>query len=76
MQTLHRTRDQVVRDRPPLMTQIRSLLLERGYIVPQGRSKLGPRLGELLDGDEPVLGSRIHRLVSDMRFRWIALDER
>jgi transposase len=30
----------------------------------------------MLDGDEPLLGSRIHRLVSDMRLRWIALDER
>ena len=30
----------------------------------------------MLDGDAPVLGSRIHRLVSDMRLRWSALDER
>lgn len=30
----------------------------------------------MLDADEPVLGSRIHRLVSDMRLRWTALDER
>lgn len=29
-----------------------------------------------MDGDEPVLGPRIHRLDSDMRLRWIALDER
>ena len=49
------------------MNQIRSLLLERGHIVPQGRAKLAVRLGEMLDGDEPVLGHRIHRLVSDMR---------
>lgn len=76
MQTLHRIRDQLVGDRTSLMNQIRSLLLERGYIVPQGRAKLAVRLGEMLDGDEPVLGFRIHRLVSDMRLRWIALDER
>jgi transposase len=76
MQTLHRIRDQLVGDRTSLMNQIRSLLLERGYIVPQGRAKLAARLGEMLDGDEPVLGARIHRLVSDMRLRWIALDER
>ena len=76
MQTLHRIRDQLVGDRTSLMNQIRSLLLERGYIVPQGRAKLAVRLGEMLDGDEPVLGPRIHRLVSDMRLRWAALDER
>ena len=27
-------------------------------------------------GDEPVLGPCIDRLVSDMRLRWVALDER
>ena len=50
--------------------------MERGYIVPQGRAKLAVRLGEMLDGDEPMLGSHIHRLVGDMRLRWIALDDR
>jgi len=76
MQTLHRIRDQLVGERTSLMNQIRSLLLERGHIVPQGRAKLAVRLAELLDADEPVLGCRIHRLVSDMRQRWTALDER
>ena len=36
MQTLHRVRDQLVGERTSLMNQIRSLLLERGHIVPQG----------------------------------------
>jgi hypothetical protein len=76
MQTLHSIRDQLVGDRTSLMNQIRSLLLERGHLVPQGRAKLAVRLGEILDGDEPVLGFRIHRLVTDMRLRWKALDER
>lgn len=76
MQTLHRIRDQLVGDRTSSMKQIRSHLLKRGYIVPQGRAKLAVRLGEMLDGDKPVLGSRIPRLVSNMRLRWIALDER
>jgi transposase len=76
MQTLHRVRDQLVGERTSLMNQIRSLLLERGHIVPQGRAKLAVRLAELLDGDEPVLGARIHRLVDDMRARWHALNER
>src|SRR5690349_3807080 len=76
MQTLHRIRDQLVGERTSLMNQIRSLLLERGHIVPQGRAKLAARLGELLDGETPVLGTRIHRLVDDMRARWDALNER
>lgn len=76
MQTLHRVRDRLVGERTSLMNQIRSLLLERGHIVPQGRAKLAARLGELLDGEEPVLGPRIRRLVADMRVRWHALDQR
>ena len=34
MQTQHRVRDQLVGHRTSLMNQIRSLLLERGHIVP------------------------------------------
>ena len=55
IQTLHRVRDQLVGERTSLMNQIRSLLLERGYIVSQGRAKLASRLTELLDDQTPVL---------------------
>ena len=34
MQTLHRARDQAVRERTSLMNQLRAVLLERGVIVP------------------------------------------
>ena len=76
MQTLHRVRDQLVGERTSLMNQIRSLLLERGFVVPQGRARLAARLMELLEGEEPVLGPRINRLVAHMRERWCKLDER
>ena len=76
MQTLHRVRDRLIGERTSLMNQIRSLLLERGHIVPQGRAKLAVRLTELLDTEEPVLRSRIHTLIFDMRERWRALDQR
>jgi len=56
MQALHRIRDQFVGERTSLMNQIRSLLLERAHIVPQGRAKLAVRLGEMLEAEEPVLG--------------------
>lgn len=76
MQTLHRVRDRLIGERTSLMNQIRSLLLERGHIVPQGRSKLAVRLEELLAAEEPVLRPRIRLLIADMRERWRALDER
>src|SRR5580704_10960320 len=48
MQTLHRARDQAVRERTSLMNQLRAVLLERGVIVPQGRAKLRLHVTELL----------------------------
>ena len=74
MQTLHRVRDRLVADRTSLMNQIRSILLERGHVVPQGRAKLRVRLQALLD--EPSLGVRIRALLADMHERWQALDGR
>jgi transposase len=58
------------------MNQIRSLLLERGYIIPQGRARLATRLAELQDGETPSLTPRINDLILDMRGRWAALDQR
>lgn len=76
MQTLHRVRDRLVGDRTSLMNQIRSLLLERGHVVAQGRARLAVALADLLDGEKPVLARRIHELIVDMRRQWVTLDER
>ena len=76
MQTLHRVRDRLVGDRTSLMNQVRSLLLERGHVVAQGRAQLAAALAKLLDGEGRVLASRIHELIGDMRRQWVALDER
>ena len=76
MQTLHRVSDRLVGDRTSLMNQVRSLLLERGHVVAQGRAQLAAALAKLLDGEQRVLASRIHELIADMRRQWVALDER
>jgi transposase len=75
MQTLHRVRDRLIGERTSLMNQIRSILLERGHVVPQGRAKLKVRLGELLY-DATALSPRICDLVADMQERWQRLDQR
>jgi transposase len=76
MQTLHRVRDRLIGERTSLMNQIRSILLERGYVVPQGRAKLKVRLGELLCDDTAALSPRILELIADMHERWQHLDQR
>ena len=40
VQVLHRVRDRLVGHRTALMNQVRSILLERGIVVPQGRRRL------------------------------------
>ena len=76
IQTLHRVRDQLVRDRTSLMNQVRSLLLGRGHIAPQGRARLAVRLQALLEDEASGLSARVRSLVEDVRARWAALDER
>ena len=40
MQTLHRARERLVAERTALINQVRSVLLERGITIAQGRHKL------------------------------------
>lgn len=76
MQTLHRARDQAVRERTSLMNQLRAVLLERGVVVPQGRARLRVRVTDLLQQGTEALSSRIRLLIEDMLTRWQALDAR
>lgn len=77
VQTLHRVRDQLVGERTALTNQIRSILLERGHVIPQGRAKLAACLTELLDMDEgSALTPRMRILVTEVRERWQFLDQR
>jgi transposase len=56
---------------------VRSLLLERGMVVPQGRRSLLDALASVsADGDASGLGQRIRLLLDDMLDQWRALDSR
>jgi transposase len=77
VQVLHRVRDRLVGQRTSLMNQVRSLLLERGMVVPQGRRSLLDALASVsADGDASGLGQRIRLLLDDMLDQWRALDSR
>ena len=75
VQVLHRVRDRLVGQRTSLMNQIRSILLERGTSVAQGRRSLLDALAALSQEDSGI-GSRIRVLLNDMLCQWRALDER
>ena len=75
MQTLHRLRDRLAAEHTSLMNQIRSLLLERGIVVPQGRAKLIERLGDLCEAEAQV-SSRIQFLLGDLHERLAEITAR
>ena len=77
MQVLHRVRDRLVGQRTSLTNQIRSILLERGIVVPQGRRSLLEALAVLSsEPDGSRVGTRVQRLLDDMLDQWRALDAR
>src|SRR4051812_3847367 len=60
LQTLHRVRDRLVGERTALINQLRAILLERGIVVPQGRTKLERYLAVMDAGDGLPVGSLVH----------------
>ena len=77
VQVLHRVRDRLVGHRTALMNQVRSILLERGIVVPQGRRRLLDALQALSDQpDGSGVGPRVRLLLGDMLDQWRGLDRR
>jgi transposase len=76
MQTLHRARERLVAERTALINQVRSVLLERGIVVAQGRRKLETQLPDILADEALGLSTRIRELIADLREEWQTLNER
>jgi transposase len=77
VQVLHRVRDRLVGQRTSLMNQMRSILLERGVVVPQGRRALLEALAAVAEqGEASGLGHRVRLLLDDMHDQWRALGAR
>src|SRR6478672_12801097 len=70
MQTLHRARERMVAERTALINQVRSVLLERGIAVAQGRRKLETQLPDILTDEALGLSTRIRELIADLREEW------
>ena len=74
-QALHRVHDRLVGQRTSLMNQLRSLLLERGAVVAQGRRALLAALAALREAaDASGLSQRVRRLLDARLAQWRALD--
>lgn len=75
-QSLHRVRSRLVGARKTLMNQLRAILLERGYVIPQGRRKLQQVVDDLLADPAFAVSPRVRELVAEIGGEWRALDDR
>jgi len=72
--SLHRVRERLVKNRTALANEIRGLLLEFGYIIPQGIHKITTKLTEILD--EGSLTHISHQTFSDLKEEFIENDKK
>lgn len=77
MQALHRARERLVTERTALINQLRSLLLERGIVLPQRWRAVAAWVdAAAVDGVADPLSPRLRFLVADMRAEWLELNRR
>lgn len=72
--SLHRVRERLVKNRTALANEIRGLLLEFGYIIPQGINKITTKLTEILD--QGSLTQISHQTFSDLKEEFIENDKK
>ena len=72
--SIHRVRQRLVKNRTALANEIRGLLLEFGFIIPQGINKVIPMLTEILDGDN--LGNISHQTFYALKEEFIENDNK
>lgn len=76
IQSLHRIREKLVKQRTSLSNQIRGLLLEYGIAIPQGISHVRNQLGYILEDAENELTVITREIVDDLRQQFREVDER
>jgi transposase len=67
--SLHRVRERLLKNRTALANEIRGLLLEFGYIIPQGINKITTKLTDILD--EGNLTQVSYQTFSDLKEEFI-----
>ena len=76
LQSVHRVRTQLMRERIALGNQIRGLLAEYGIVAAQGVSALRRALPDILENGENGLSGLMRELVAEQYERWCLLEAR
>lgn len=72
--SIHRIRERLIKNRTALANEIRGLLLEFGFTIPQGINKVIDKLNEILDSNELSVIS--YQTFSDLKEEFITSDNR
>jgi transposase len=75
IQTVHRVRERLVRQRVCLANEIRGLLQEYGIVIPQGRTQVRKHLMVILEDTENELTSGSREIFGDLLGELKVLDE-
>ena len=76
IQSLHRVREQVKKQRTEVINQARGLLAEYGVVLPVGVSGFRRGIPEVLEDAENALTDRIRALIADLYDQFQALEAR
>lgn len=76
IQSMHRVRERLVRNRTALSNEIRGLLLEYGVTIPQGISQIRKNLTEILEKNQNKLTERTLRLMRLLKEEFDECDNR
>jgi transposase len=76
LQALHRVRERWVMRRTAVVNQIRSLLLERGFTLPKGRSHVEEALPRILEDAELPLSGSFRLLLAQLKLELEQLSAR
>jgi transposase len=72
--SIHRVRERLVKNRTALANEIRGLLLEFGFIIPQGINKITTKLTEILD--EGALSQMSHQTFNELKEEFLENDKK
>lgn len=76
LQALHRVRERWVMRRTAVVNQVRSLLLERGFTLPKGRSYVDEALPRILEDAELPLSDSFRLLLAQLKLELEQLSAR
>lgn len=76
IQSIHRVRSRLVKNRTQLTNELRSLLAEFGVIIPKGKAAFKKSVARILGGECPEIPSILKEIARDLNNEFAELEKR